>query len=302
MSPPTLYRPMDLRGEAHAVPRPRPDLGQGRAGRPRPRRLARRGRRDAPAPADDDPGRASAISSPARRPIVTVAAVDLGILNLTNFEPPAPDDWYFGQRKLGMEIRDLYGLLIDRMQGVPGDGALRRRRRRRRGLPHRRRPRSWSPSTPASSRSDPTARRRSPSTCREFNGTVRVMAMAWSRAGVGHAVKDVLVRDPVVRQRQHPAVPAHRRHARGSSSRSTTSRARPATTASRSRPATASASPPSDRERTVTLAEKERQSFNIPISGETVGDYDVTVTPDHARRARPGRRSLPSASARPASR
>src|SRR4029079_18363923 len=48
---------------------------------------------------------------------VTVAAVDLGILNLTNFKPPAPDEWYFGQRKLGVEIRDLYGLLIDRMQG-----------------------------------------------------------------------------------------------------------------------------------------------------------------------------------------
>jgi uncharacterized protein YfaS (alpha-2-macroglobulin family) len=30
------------------------------------------------------------------------------------------------------------------------------------------------------------------------SGTVRVMAMAWSREGVGHAVKDVLVRDPVV--------------------------------------------------------------------------------------------------------
>ena len=32
----------------------------------------------------------------------------------------------------------------------------------------------------------------------EFNGTVRVMAMAWSQAGVGHAAKDVIVRDPVV--------------------------------------------------------------------------------------------------------
>ena len=66
-----------------------------------------------------------------------------------------PDDWYFGQRKLGMEIRDLYGLLIDRMQGVPGDGPLRRRRRCERGSPRRRRPRSSSPSIPASSRSAP---------------------------------------------------------------------------------------------------------------------------------------------------
>jgi hypothetical protein len=32
----------------------------------------------------------------------------------------------------------------------------------------------------------------------DFNGTVRVMAMAWSAEGVGHAVQDLVVRDPVV--------------------------------------------------------------------------------------------------------
>ena len=57
---------------------------------------------------------------PGEQAYVTVAAVDVGILNLTNFKAPAPDDWYFGQRTLGVEIRDIYGLLIDRMQGVPG--------------------------------------------------------------------------------------------------------------------------------------------------------------------------------------
>ncbi len=44
---------------------------------------------------------------------VTVAAVDVGILNLTRYEPPNPEEWYFGQRQLGLEIRDLYGRLID---------------------------------------------------------------------------------------------------------------------------------------------------------------------------------------------
>lgn len=33
---------------------------------------------------------------------VTVAAVDVGILNLTRYEPPNPEDWYFGQRQLGL--------------------------------------------------------------------------------------------------------------------------------------------------------------------------------------------------------
>src|SRR5262249_21082680 len=51
---------------------------------------------------------------------VVVAGVDLGILNLTNYRPPAPDDYYLGQRPLTAEIRDLYGQLIDGMQGVKG--------------------------------------------------------------------------------------------------------------------------------------------------------------------------------------
>jgi uncharacterized protein YfaS (alpha-2-macroglobulin family) len=51
---------------------------------------------------------------------VVVAAVDVGILNLTNYKPPAPDVYYLGQRRLTAEIRDIYGQLIDGMQGARG--------------------------------------------------------------------------------------------------------------------------------------------------------------------------------------
>ena len=51
---------------------------------------------------------------------VVVAAVDVGILNLTNYKPPSPDDYYLGQQALSAEIRDLYGELIDGMQGARG--------------------------------------------------------------------------------------------------------------------------------------------------------------------------------------
>ncbi|MGH6802216.1 MAG: MG2 domain-containing protein, partial [Methyloceanibacter sp.] len=47
---------------------------------------------------------------------IVVSAVDVGILNLTNYKVPSPDDYYLGQRKLSAEIRDLYGQLIDGMQ------------------------------------------------------------------------------------------------------------------------------------------------------------------------------------------
>ena len=49
-----------------------------------------------------------------------VAAVDVGILNLTNYKAPDPENWFFGQRMLGLEIRDLYGRLIDGSLGATG--------------------------------------------------------------------------------------------------------------------------------------------------------------------------------------
>ncbi|TXM86100.1 alpha-2-macroglobulin family protein, partial [Methylobacterium sp. WL116] len=51
---------------------------------------------------------------------VTVAMVDVGILNLTRYEAPNPVAYFLGQKALGPEIRDLYGYLIDGMQGTLG--------------------------------------------------------------------------------------------------------------------------------------------------------------------------------------
>ena len=65
-------------------------------------------------------GEAQRPCAPARRREIVVAAVDVGILNLTNYKPPAPDDYYLGQRRLTAEIRDLYGQLLDGMQGTRG--------------------------------------------------------------------------------------------------------------------------------------------------------------------------------------
>ena len=48
---------------------------------------------------------------------VTVSAVDVGILNLTGFKTPDPGDYFFGQRKLPIEIRDLWGLRLTACRG-----------------------------------------------------------------------------------------------------------------------------------------------------------------------------------------
>ncbi|MFN3825023.1 MAG: alpha-2-macroglobulin family protein [Pseudorhodobacter sp.] len=129
---------------------------------------------------------------------VTVAAVDVGILNLTRFASPDPKGHYFGQRKLGVGIRDLYGRLIDATAGVPGQV--------RSGGDGGAGPRFQSPppteelvayfSGPVEVGADGLAR--VSFDLPSFNGTVRVMAVAWSQRGVGQAEADVLVRDPVV--------------------------------------------------------------------------------------------------------
>ncbi len=127
---------------------------------------------------------------------IVVSAVDLGILNLTSYKAPKPDAYYFGQRRLGVEVRDLYGRLIDGMQGVRGsirsggDG----------GMSIQGRPLNSEPvalysgivEVPASGEVEVAFN------VPAFDGTLRVMTAAWSADKLGHAVKDVIVRDPVV--------------------------------------------------------------------------------------------------------
>nr|WP_041778377.1 alpha-2-macroglobulin family protein [Beijerinckia indica] len=128
---------------------------------------------------------------------VTVAAVDVGILNLTRYEPPNPDGWYFGQRRLGLEIRDLYGRLIDGSLGVTG--------RLRTGGDGGQMALQGSPPTQklvaffsGPVKLDAGGKAHVVFDIPQFNGTARVMAVAWSKSGVGHAVGDVIIRDPVV--------------------------------------------------------------------------------------------------------
>ncbi|TCL69516.1 alpha-2-macroglobulin family protein [Rhizobium sp. BK251] len=128
---------------------------------------------------------------------VTVAAVDVGILNLTRYEPPAPEDWYFGQRQLGLEIRDLYGRLIDGSLGATG--------RLRTGGDGGQVALQGSPPTEklvaffsGPIKLDAEGKAQVSFELPQFNGTARVMAVAWSKSGVGHAVKDVVIRDPLV--------------------------------------------------------------------------------------------------------
>jgi hypothetical protein len=128
---------------------------------------------------------------------IVVAAVDVGILNLTNYKPPAPDDYYLGQRRMTSEIRDLYGQLIDGMQGTRGqirtggDSAGAELQ----GSPPTQKPLALY-SGIITVGADGTAE--ISFDIPEFAGTARVMAVAWNSTRVGRASIDVTVRDPVV--------------------------------------------------------------------------------------------------------
>src|SRR5262245_44241591 len=127
---------------------------------------------------------------------IVVAAVDVGILNLTNYKPPAPDDYYLGQRRLAAELRDLYGQLIDGMQGTRG--AIRSggdASAEMEGSPPTQKPLALY-SGVVTVKPDGTAE--VVFDIPDFAGTARVMAVAWSRDKVGRAQADVTIRDQVV--------------------------------------------------------------------------------------------------------
>jgi alpha-2-macroglobulin len=128
---------------------------------------------------------------------ITVALVDVGILNLTRYAAPDPTQYFLGQKALGPEVRDLYGYLIDGMQGSAG--AIRSGGDAGGGEL------ADSPPTQAplalysgivTVGPDGAASVTFPIPA--FNGTGRVMVTAWSGNRVGQAQADVIIRDPVV--------------------------------------------------------------------------------------------------------
>ncbi|HET6388324.1 alpha-2-macroglobulin [Hyphomicrobium sp.] len=126
---------------------------------------------------------------------VVVAAVDLGILNLTRYETPAPEKYFSEQQKLAFEIRDFYGKLIDGMRAdrgklrSGGDGGVALQ-----GNPTVETIVSLF-SGLVQVKEDGTANVEFE--LPDFNGTVRVMAVAWSKDKVGHGSGDLIVRDSV---------------------------------------------------------------------------------------------------------
>ncbi|MEO3433273.1 alpha-2-macroglobulin [Inquilinus sp. CAU 1745] len=126
---------------------------------------------------------------------LTLAAVDEGILLLTDFASPDPVEHYFGQRALGVDMRDLYGNLIvsegrrgNVRSGGDGDQMAG--------------PRVAITKTVALYSGivevGPDGEATVPLDIPDYNGELRLMAVAWSAGAVGGAERSMIVRDPVV--------------------------------------------------------------------------------------------------------
>ncbi len=137
---------------------------------------------------------------------VCIAAVDEGILALTDFQTPRPHDYFYRQRGLETRTFDLYGALLPERPGavqrVPlhpgGDSqamAQQRVRRLSTASAMRVKPVSrWAGIVKTDTRGRGTVRFTLP----QFNGTLRLMAVAFAGATYGAAEASLRVREPIV--------------------------------------------------------------------------------------------------------
>jgi uncharacterized protein YfaS (alpha-2-macroglobulin family) len=128
---------------------------------------------------------------------VTVAAVDEGVLQLTDFVTPAPQDYFFGKRSLGVYLRDLYGQLIDGRGGKRGEireGGDANALGQRGAPPEIKLVALYSGILKLDGQGRASVHLDIP----DYNGRLRLMAVAWDASKVGAGELGLVVHDPVV--------------------------------------------------------------------------------------------------------
>lgn len=127
---------------------------------------------------------------------VTLDAVDEGILFLTDFQSPDPLGHFFGKRLLGVDIRDDYGALLRPPQGleavlhVGGGGDF--------GPANPPIPQKIVSLFAGPVQAGPDGVARFVMYLPDFNGKIRLMAVAWKDDAVGSAAADILSRHKLI--------------------------------------------------------------------------------------------------------
>ncbi|PQA88909.1 alpha-2-macroglobulin family protein [Hyphococcus luteus] len=132
-------------------------------------------------------------AAPGSTVMMTVAAVDEGILRLTKFKSPHPVDYYYGKKRLGVAVRDDYGRILHANLGAParfggdqlgGEGLT--------VVPTKSVALFTGPI-----KLDGSGKASVPIEVPDFNGELRLMAVAWSKDKLGSASDPLTVRDAV---------------------------------------------------------------------------------------------------------
>jgi len=133
---------------------------------------------------------------------ITLAAVDEGILQLTGFKSPDPQKHFLTQRRLGVDIRDLYGRLIKAVDGKTGhlrfggDASLAQAEENITGLRNR------AQKTIALFEKDIHVDKDGHGSVMldipDFTGRLRLMAVAYGKDRLSSQSSDLVVRDDLV--------------------------------------------------------------------------------------------------------
>lgn len=137
-----------------------------------------------------------------REAYVTLAAVDVGVLAVTGFETPSASDHFFGRRRYGVEVRDVYAQVIETFDaphaGIRFGGGAPESDVRRPSLDL----------DIVSLFSGPVALQNGRGVIDldvpEFEGRLRLMALAFDGDRYGSAEAEVTVASPVVAQLSRP--------------------------------------------------------------------------------------------------
>jgi hypothetical protein len=134
---------------------------------------------------------------------VTLSAVDVGILNITRYPTPDPADYFFGKHRYETDLLDIYGKLIEKMDGnqarqrFGGDAG----KRDTQSMPRKvRLVDLFSGPVALNDAGEATI----PLNLPDFNGTLRLMAVAHTADSYASADTEMVVAAPLVAELNMP--------------------------------------------------------------------------------------------------
>lgn len=134
---------------------------------------------------------------------VTLSAVDVGILNITRYPVPDPADFFFGKHRYAADMLDMYGKLIEKMEGRVGKLAFGgdANMRDTRSLPKKvKLVDLFSGPVALDAKGEASIALDIP----DFNGTLRLAAVAWTPQRYARGEAQMTVAAPVVAELATP--------------------------------------------------------------------------------------------------